>query len=682
MSTPPILDPAAELVPGVVVTFDIVSHAAEPLAVQHQRIEWIAALVAKYKATFPEIIWASGGDGGHLVQPNPKDHTFLNEILNDLVGWQDESGAALRISLNAGLVGSLSGGDGGVQLFGELINRAGHLINFSPPRSIVCSSAFREWSTSLSTPFIFGESPRIVYLKHEDSPDQLWLILSPTADLSGPSNWSELLPSEHRELHRLLQDLSRPTHNKWWEVIYRSKRILQLDSEDASALDALTSIRREQLVLRTPTGAIEHSPLFSTLGPMGLETLLKSSELVERDNGEIIVRQGDSGDAMFLILSGEVGVILPTPSAASNEAKPQDIRMGPGHLVGEISPALNMPRTATMQAIGQTALLSFTYRRLSDSLEEDEFRGFSEVLHRKVVEHVVRRVSYLGAQEGQSYVDYQEPWFLLSQGSHIISEDASASNQIILQSERFSEKGLYILIGGTLESRPLGRITEASRLESGFPILRAELERAVFFCQPELSPTSGGASRRVSILYIAEKAIRKLSPASFDRLVERVRHSISHQLAFDVFISYDGTHEPDASLLRKTLNARGLSTYVMARGGRIESNPQSEFEPELKAALISSRVLACLLTTEATEQGSWVRREVEFRRQIYSDEPNILPIQIDEVVNDDFIAGIPRLQVKKPLLETDLDAIYSRIRRILDEKDGAPYGRVEWPKAM
>ncbi len=73
------------------------------------------------------------------------------------------------------------------------------------------------------------------------------------------------------------------------------------------------------------------------------------------EDGEILCRQGDPGDEMYVIVEGEVEVVKTTP------ANPEGAVIavaGPGDAIGELSVLASQPRSATMRARGDARLLA------------------------------------------------------------------------------------------------------------------------------------------------------------------------------------------------------------------------------------------------------------------------------------------------------------------------------------
>ena len=72
---------------------------------------------------------------------------------------------------------------------------------------------------------------------------------------------------------------------------------------------------------------------------------------------ETVIRQGDPGDTMFLIVRGEVGVIVGRTGVGATTSVAEVARLRVGGLFGEMSLMTGEPRAATIQAVSETELV-------------------------------------------------------------------------------------------------------------------------------------------------------------------------------------------------------------------------------------------------------------------------------------------------------------------------------------
>jgi CRP/FNR family transcriptional regulator, cyclic AMP receptor protein len=84
--------------------------------------------------------------------------------------------------------------------------------------------------------------------------------------------------------------------------------------------------------------------------------------------GEILFRQGDPGDSIYLLVSGQIVIKLGAPA--------QDDRtlatLGPGAIFGEMGPLINTPRTATAIAGAESQLWRISPRAFHDALQRGD----------------------------------------------------------------------------------------------------------------------------------------------------------------------------------------------------------------------------------------------------------------------------------------------------------------------
>lgn len=96
-------------------------------------------------------------------------------------------------------------------------------------------------------------------------------------------------------------------------------------------------------------------PLFSKIEPSKLKLLAFTSERLNFGPGDLLCRQGDVGNTAYIILDGEADVLVNTPSGEISVAK-----LGKNDLVGEMAILIDIPRTATVKALGNVTTLAIS----------------------------------------------------------------------------------------------------------------------------------------------------------------------------------------------------------------------------------------------------------------------------------------------------------------------------------
>ncbi|HEY1260044.1 MAG TPA: cyclic nucleotide-binding domain-containing protein [Stellaceae bacterium] len=93
-------------------------------------------------------------------------------------------------------------------------------------------------------------------------------------------------------------------------------------------------------------------PYFAEIEPAKLKLLAFMSERVAFDDGARLFRQGDLGDAAYLIIEGEAEVVAETPAGPVVLAT-----VGANEIIGEMAILGNAPRSATIRAKGRLVTL-------------------------------------------------------------------------------------------------------------------------------------------------------------------------------------------------------------------------------------------------------------------------------------------------------------------------------------
>ncbi len=139
-------------------------------------------------------------------------------------------------------------------------------------------------------------------------------------------------------------------------------------SEIAAALptvgEALDRYRRERLL----QNVLALSPLFRPFSPDQRVQLLHRFEGLEALDGDVLIRQGEEGRGLFIILDGECEV-----TRADGDIDVTVATLHTGDLFGEIALIHDVPATATVTAAGPATLLVLDgghFRKLVESVPD------------------------------------------------------------------------------------------------------------------------------------------------------------------------------------------------------------------------------------------------------------------------------------------------------------------------
>jgi voltage-gated potassium channel len=94
-------------------------------------------------------------------------------------------------------------------------------------------------------------------------------------------------------------------------------------------------------------------PLFAELPDDVMEEVAAQTRRRTVPPGEVLCRVGEPGDAFYVVDSGMVRVLVPTPQGEELVAQ-----LGPGHWFGEMALITGEPRSATVVATTAVSLLS------------------------------------------------------------------------------------------------------------------------------------------------------------------------------------------------------------------------------------------------------------------------------------------------------------------------------------
>ncbi len=145
------------------------------------------------------------------------------------------------------------------------------------------------------------------------------------------------------------------------------KAVLRIDPDNSVVLDKLGELacgrQPEPDVPAADPGAMtlrtrlqRYAPLFSEMDRETLCAVVEVMECRQAEAGEVIFRQGDAGDSLFIITSGEVALTVESADKEAIELQ----RLNDGACFGEVSAISRLPRNVSAIATMPTELLELS----------------------------------------------------------------------------------------------------------------------------------------------------------------------------------------------------------------------------------------------------------------------------------------------------------------------------------
>ncbi|MBA3744037.1 Crp/Fnr family transcriptional regulator [Sporichthya sp.] len=106
---------------------------------------------------------------------------------------------------------------------------------------------------------------------------------------------------------------------------------------------------------------IRKAPLFSALDDEAAEALKRSMAEVNLGRGQVLFREGDSGDKLYVVADGKVKLGRTSPDGRENLLA----ILGPGEMFGELSLFDPGPRTATATAVTDVQIYALGHADLT-----------------------------------------------------------------------------------------------------------------------------------------------------------------------------------------------------------------------------------------------------------------------------------------------------------------------------
>jgi CRP/FNR family cyclic AMP-dependent transcriptional regulator len=235
---------------------------------------------------------------------------------------------------------------------------------------------------------------------------------------------------------------------------------------EASSESLISRVREDQL-LQERVELLEQAPLFSVLHPSDLRTLASRFHVVRYGKGEVIFREGEPTERLFLIDAGRVKLSIASPTG-------QELLigvLGRGQIFGELEIIDRGARAMDARAMEDALLYA---------LPADQFWTMLEnrpALARRLLELMARRLRRAD-QTSQDLVFFDAPTRLARRLLQLAEEHGKpvgSGEESVRITVRVTQEELAQMIGVTRESanRLVASFTERGWIDwnDGYPIL-------------------------------------------------------------------------------------------------------------------------------------------------------------------------------------------------------------------
>ena len=141
-------------------------------------------------------------------------------------------------------------------------------------------------------------------------------------------------------------------------------------------------------LLSTEVELLRRVPLFSGIDPSKLKLLAYTSDVITYQPGQVVMRQGDIGDAAYVIIKGDADVSVTTEAGSVPIAQLHD-----GDFLGEIAILCDTPRTATVVAKSELKALRIRKEPFFEMLRQ--FPEMAVEMTRLLAERLTRTTAEL-----------------------------------------------------------------------------------------------------------------------------------------------------------------------------------------------------------------------------------------------------------------------------------------------
>ena len=254
---------------------------------------------------------------------------------------------------------------------------------------------------------------------------------------------------------------------------------------------------------------VANLPLFAELDPESLHALIARLRVVHLDQGQILFRQGDAADALYVVTEGAV---VPIAEGAEGEGRRKLAVIERGDFVGEIGLITKQPRNATVAALVESRLVAIDRRVLVPLMKQAPSiaQALLRFLRARMLDRQIRSSLFFAAfaHAEREAVARQFRLLEVHDGTRVATRGAPP-------------EGLFVVLAGSLARVDPDRGEELGRIELG------DVFGGDWLLAGRPSPWDVVARGRCWLIVLGERRFRRIVDANprlvrvLDRLARR-----------------------------------------------------------------------------------------------------------------------------------------------------------------
>jgi NTE family protein len=252
----------------------------------------------------------------------------------------------------------------------------------------------------------------------------------------------------------------------------------------------------------SPQASLPAVGIFSGLDAATRQALAGELKTHSLKRGDVLVRQGDTADALYIVLSGRFAV-------TQKGRRDPIAEIGPDQPIGEIAFLLGGPRTATVTAMRDSLVLWLGRK------EFDELSAKYPAIWRTLTSTLAERLTATTASEPYAPDPRPRTITVIQAGRAPVPE-----RFIVLLNSVFAAEAKTLVLDAAKADHllPKGVELDSAEVTQALNALESEYDYVIFIADPELTPWSQKAIRHADLLLSVGTHASDPTPNALEKL--------------------------------------------------------------------------------------------------------------------------------------------------------------------